>query len=143
MRILLLDDDVEVGNVLRGELEPLAHSVTTAPTVESAQVALQAESFAIVILSQNILDTAAYALTDYVKIISPKTRIILLQDLAASPVSPAQADWVLHRPLSALELVQVIEYLVEDFDFRKSGKRGSFSYTGTPRPNSGRRNWVN
>ena len=111
--------------------------------MQSAQVALQAENFAVVILAAELSETAPYSLSDYLRVTRPETMVISLQDPGAPPPAEKTVDWVLQRPLSALELIQVIEYLSEDVDVQKRPRRGAFSYSGTARPASGGRNWVN
>lgn len=132
MRFLVLEDEKVTARGLQSDLEPLGHIVSIAPTVEAAQVALQAERFGAAILSSRLLGSASYSLVDYIRITQPEVRVILVKDTRQPVVSVLASDWVLSAPVSPLEVVQVMEYLMDrSVQAVPKRPRRPFTYAGT------------
>lgn len=144
MRFLVLEDEATTARKLQTELEPLGHSVSLVPNVSAAQVALQAESLDVAVLSARLLSEASYSLVDYIRITQPELRIILVKDTEREDASARASDWVLSPPVSPLEVVQVMEYLM-DWGAQEIAPRDrrAFTYAGAPRPSAGTRYWLN
>jgi hypothetical protein len=111
--------------------------------VPAAQVALQAERFDVAILSDRLLEEAAYSLADYIRITRPDLRVILVRDRAEAPPSERNVDWVVLPPVSPLEVVQVMEYLLDSGAQRPGERQRGYTYAGVARPAAGGRNWIN
>lgn len=140
---MVLVQDGLVGPALEQDLAPLGHSVAVVPSVETAQVALQAEQFDAVVLSARLLDEAAYSLVDYIRITRPHLRVLLIHDSSQCPDRSGSVDWLLNPPASALEIVQVLEHLRDQGVARQADRKDSFTYAGSKVAGSGRRSWLN
>ena len=67
MRLLVLEDDTTVLEVLRRDLSALGYVLSSAPSVQAAQVALRAETFDVAVLSERLLLDAELSLTDHIR----------------------------------------------------------------------------
>lgn len=144
MRFLVLEDDLPTARGLQADLEPLGHVVSIAPSVDAAQVALQAESFGVAVLSSRLLGEASYSLVDYIRITQPGLSVIVVKDAPNQEAYALASDWVLSAPVSPLEVVQVMEYLT-DISVQAVSKRPkrAFTYAGTGRMPPGQRQSLN
>ena len=143
MRLLVLEDDTTVLEVLRRDLSALGYVLSSAPSVQAAQVALRAETFDFAVLSERLLLDADLSLTDHIRASAPNVRVILYshhdglgEREAVSEGdghtlhSPKSVDWILRTPMSPLELTQVIDHLMEDVPLKENAGRGVAAYAG-------------
>lgn len=144
MRFLVLEDDTGTAREFQGAMQPLGHVVSIAPTVEVAQVALQAEKFGVAVLSSRLLSAARYSLVDYIRITQPDLHVMVVKDTPAPEASALGADWMLNAPVSPLEVVQVMEYLMDRSVQAVSNRsKRAYTYAGTRRIGQGHRQSLN
>src|SRR5690242_12382380 len=109
--LLLVDDDVHILETAQDILEASGFEVQTASSGAAALQSLRGQSFHVMIVDFNLLDTTGVELAVQARSIQPKLEIILMTGEANVDVGPAKTiiRTILTKPVDPSALTDLIQ----------------------------------
>jgi PAS domain S-box-containing protein len=115
-RILVIDDEVSICEIIQGFLEVRNHKVVACRIPADAMYRLQQEHFDLVITDLGMAPISGWDVLRYVKKIRPSTKTILLTGwgdmLSESEAIARGADLILSKPVDNERLVKMVDRLL-------------------------------
>jgi signal transduction histidine kinase len=112
LRVLIVDDQEVICELIAEQLSGDRHTCTTAVRGDEALALFRADSFDLVITDQSMPGLNGSQLAEAIKLLSPDMPIILLtgfgEEMQAAQNRPAGVDLVLGKPVSHADLQQAI-----------------------------------
>jgi CheY-like chemotaxis protein len=112
-RILLVEDDQDVREMLVDSIAHSGHSVTAAQNGDAALVLLDKGEFDLLITDVRMPGAVnGFALASIARRLRPTLRIICATGYADAREEPGTCDLVLRKPFSARKIVDLIAHLL-------------------------------
>jgi len=111
MKILLVDDEPSILDLMQMVLESAGHEVRTAPNGEGALKALEEEKFGLVITDLSMPKMDGLVLTKEIKARHPGQTVVLLTGYGDEDAPPPLVDHVLAKPVRIEALTELADRL--------------------------------
>jgi len=113
MQILVVDDEVPVGELLGVILKSAGHAVTTVSDGQSALTAMENANYSLVISDLTMPGIDGISLARKIKSAHPSQQIILLTGATNSVPASNDVDYVLNKPIDPDKLTGFIAELAQ------------------------------
>jgi len=114
MRILVIDDEKEICEMISKALERNGYEVVTAHSIRSAAQMIRSETWDLVITDVMLPYVGGFELVDAIKSTSA-IPVIMMTGMSDEVLSATvhKADMVIHKPFSVYDLMNAVKMLTE------------------------------
>ncbi|MEM9148373.1 MAG: response regulator [Pseudomonadota bacterium] len=115
MKILVLEDDVQLRMAFRDALEDAGHSVTAVGSIEDAHERLERRDLDLLLLDLDIDGQCALPIADLARYAIPNAEVIIVTGSRAYPWGELHArahnvSWSIRKPVALSDLLNVIDF---------------------------------